>query len=149
MLKASEVTAAVVAKFRAVPELVEALGSFERIYAYTEEFPYETNREAAVRAMPAGSVLVVWSGLIAGRQNWEHLIDIYIRPSERATSETIAGYLLDGTATGDPLRLYDMPLHASCLPLVHRSLAPLPVAIAENATVEFWNWSFTLPEIGG
>lgn len=150
MLRSSELTAAIVTKLKLVSALVSALGSSTKISAYTDSFASYASLMDAVSAMPAGTVLVTWDSTTQdGRGQWEHGIDVYIRPSTTASGEVIVDYILDGTATGDPLRVYDMPLHASCLPMRFRSLSRFPLAVTADAVIEFHKLSFSLVEIGG
>ena len=149
MLKGSEITAAIVTKLQLISALVAALGDRERIYAYTDSFSDSTNIFDALFAMKRPAVMVAWDSTTLPRNRWEHAIDIYIMPGTESSSAAISDAIIDGTATGDPLRFYDMRLHSSCDPMQFRSLSRVPLAVRPDAVIEYFKLSFTLAEIGG
>lgn len=149
MLKGSELTAAIVTKLKLITGLVTLVGTTSKITAYDDSFAGSTNLFDALFAMPHPSVMVAWDSTTLPRNRWEHAIDIYIMPGTGATPAAIADAIMDGTATGDALRFYDMRLHSSCDPMHFRSLSRVPLAVRPDAVIEYFKLSFTLAEVGG
>lgn len=148
MLKPSDLTTAIVTKWRLIAALVRLLGDDDNIYAYQPAATTETNLRDAVARMPYGSVMVAWERTTV-RSQWEHAMCAYIRPSATASCEAILDLLIDGVATGDPQRAYDMRLHSSCDPMTLTSVEPFGLEVHANAIIELVKFSFILPEIGG
>lgn len=127
MINPAELVDALVAKLRAIPELVaEMEGNPQRISAYHDHYPKRVSLAQAIYEMPVPSVLVAWQGTtpgsFGGAEVWKHNLSLYLRARETAESPPTAYYrlfdlIVNGVPTGSNLKLLYSTVHERCHPM--------------------------------
>jgi len=149
---------ALVAKLRAIPELVaEMNGEPGRIRAYHYRYPKEASLARALYELEAPALLVVWRGTEPGRfgrgEVWQHRFSLFIRSREIFEHEAAtAGYyrigelLVDGVPEGgDGQRMLETVIDPACYPME----VPRLVAAADADGVDYVEVELRLTEMGG
>ncbi len=157
MINPGTLVDAIVAKLRAIPELVAELGGeASRIRAYHYRYPQQASLARAIYEMESPSILVVWRGtdpgMVGRSEVWKHRFSLYLRSREVGEAEPVtAGYyrlvelLTNGVpAGGDGQRMLYTVIDPSCYPMD----VPRLVAAADLEGVDYFEVEFSLTEIG-
>jgi hypothetical protein len=149
---------ALVAKLRAIPELVaEMNGEPRRIRAYHYRYPREASLARALYELDSPAVLVVWRGTEPGRFGrggvWQHRFSLLVRSREIFDHEAAtAGYyrivelLINGIpAGGDGQRMVNTVIHESCYPMD----LPRIIGSSDAEGLDVFELEVRLTEIGG
>ena len=148
---------ALVARLRAIPELVaEMNGEPRRIRAYHYRYPREASLARALYELDSPALLVVWRGTEPGRFGrdavWQHRFSLFLRSREIFDQEAataayqIVELLIDGIPEGgDGQRMLDTVIDPSCYPMD----VPRVVAASDVEGVDVFEVELRLTEIGG
>lgn len=102
------------------------------IVGYVDENPTRNSARKAVYQMPAGSLLVLWSGTTMearteSMEAWVHLLQIYVKAQRGRSALEILSALVDGVPVpGDGLRWRYCPLMDGVLPTSVRDIIREP-----------------------
>lgn len=127
MVDLQELTEAFVAKLRAIPELVAALGPDpltpdpNRIFGYIDDNPDNNSISNAAYEQEPGSILVGWQETLISEEEmpaWTHMYQFYIRaPRRGASALKLITLLVNGVPNpGDGLRWRYCPVMSGVLP---------------------------------
>jgi len=154
MLNPGEIVEALIAKLRAIPELVAEMGGdATRISAYHDHYPKRASLLSAVYEAPHPSILVAWQrtspGLLGRNEVWKHDFVLYLRAGETPESPPTAYYrlfwlIVNGVPAGESVRLLNAQIHASCYPME----APTCARITDEQGVDHFVVNLSLKEIG-
>jgi hypothetical protein len=128
MINPAELVDALVAKLRAIPELVaEMEGDPQRIYAYHDLYPKRVSLPLAIHQMPAPAVMVAWQGTLpgafGGMEAWRHQISLYLRARETLEGDGPTAYyrlfdlIVNGVPVGSTLKMLYTTVHPRCQPM--------------------------------
>jgi hypothetical protein len=127
MINPAELVDALVAKLRAIPELVlEMEGDPQRIFAYHDLYPKRVSLPLAIYEMPVPSILVAWQGTTPGSfgvgEVWRHNLSLYLRAREAFEGDPPTAYyrLFDLIVNGVPagaLKMLYTTVHPRCHPM--------------------------------
>ena len=154
MLNPGELVEALVAKLRAIPELVaEMEGDAARIYAYHDAYPRKVSLLSAVYEAPHPSILVAWQrtspGLLGRNEVWKHDFILYLRAREAPEGPDSSYYrlftlIVNGVPEGDSLRLLNAEVHPACYPMD----VPTCGRVTDEQGVDHFVVNLSLREIG-
>jgi hypothetical protein len=121
-----------VTTFQAVPEVVALLDQgAASVVGYIDQNPERNSMSKAIYQMPAGSILVVWSGTTLESNadsmlGWAHMLQIYVRAKRGASALDLINALMDGVPVpGDGMRWRYCPILDGCLPTEVRDVSRL------------------------
>ncbi len=137
MINPAELVEALVAKLRAIPELVvEMEGDAGRIYAYHDSYPKRVSLPFAIYEMAVPSILVAWQGTapgtFGGNEVWKHNLSLYLRAREIFEADPPSAYyklfglIVNGVPAGSSgQKLLYTTVHDGCYPMdtpsIHRA----------------------------
>lgn len=158
MINPGTLVDALVAKLRAIPELVtEMNGDAARIRAYHYRYPKQASLARALYELDSPAVLVAWRGVEPGRfgrgEVWQHRFSLFVRSREILDNEpSTAGYyriielLSNGVPTGgDGQRMLDTVIDPACYPMD----VPRVITASDVEGVDYFEVELHLTEIGG
>jgi hypothetical protein len=119
MINPAELVDALVAKLRAIPELVaEMHGDPERIRAYHDLYPKRVSLALAIYEAPVPSILVAWQGTTPGRfgagEAWKHNLSLYLRAADYYR---MLDLIVNGVPAGGALKMLYSTIHERCHPM--------------------------------
>jgi hypothetical protein len=154
MLSAGEILEALVAKLRAIPDLlVEMDGDAARIYPYHDAYPTHVSLRSAVYEAPHPSILVAWQrtgpGTFGQHVCWQHDFVLYLRAREAPPGPTSGYYklaesIVNGVPMGESVRLLNADIHTSCYPMD----VPRIERVTDEEGVDHFVANLSLREIG-
>ncbi len=136
MINPAELVEALVAKLRAIPELVAEMdGDAGRIYAYHDLYPKRVSLPFAIYEMPVPAILVAWQGTapgtFGGNEVWKHSLSLYLRAREVFEADPPSAYyklfglIVNGVPAGSGQKLLYTTVHDGCYPMdtpsIHRA----------------------------
>jgi len=154
MLSAGDILEALIAKLRAIPDLlVEMDGDAARIYPYHDAYPTHVSLRSAVYEAPHPSIVVAWQrtspGQFGRNEVWKHDFILYLRARE-APEGPDSGYyrlfmlMVNGVPDGESLRLLNAEIHPSCYPMD----VPTCGRVTDEQGVDHFVVNLSLREIG-
>jgi len=128
MINPAELVDALVAKLRAIPELVlEMEGDWQRIYAYHDLYPKRMSLPLAIYEMPVPSIMVAWQGTtpssFGAAEAWKHNLSLYLRARETLDGDPPTAYyrlfdlIVNGVPAGGALKMLYTTVHPRCHPM--------------------------------
>ncbi|MGQ9686626.1 MAG: hypothetical protein ACUVT2_10030 [Thiobacillaceae bacterium] len=154
MVNPAELVEALVARLRAIPELVAEMdGDAERIYAYHDHYPKRISLSSAVYEAPHPSILVAWQrtspGFFGRHEVWKHDFALYLRARETSEVPPTAYYrlwelIVNGVPEGDSVRLLNATIHPACYPMD----VPTCARLTDEQGVEHFVVNLSLRELG-
>jgi len=155
MINPAELVDALVAKLRAIPELVlEMEGDPERIFAYHDLYPKRASLPLAIYEMPVPSILVAWQGTTPGSfgaaEVWKHNLSLYLRARETLEGDPPTAYyrlfdlIVNGVPTGSALKMLYTTIHPRCHPM---DLPSIQRATDEQGT-DYFEVTVSFTEMG-
>jgi hypothetical protein len=153
MTEPQELIDAIIAKLRAVPDLVTDMGeNSSAIYAYGETgSPPARGIDDAIKQMHAPSMLLTLQNITVDTR-WRWHFALYLRAEaatedygEITTYSTIFHHFVEGVSGEDEVRFFDTSIHDNFDPMENVSLER---AVADDG-LEYWYVRFDLSEIGG
>ena len=157
MINPGTLVGAIVAKLRAIPDLVTEMGGDAmRIRPYHYRYPKEASLARALHDAGSPSILVVYRGTDPGRLNggevWKHRFSLFMRSGEVVDSDpATAGYyrllelITKGVPTGgDGQPMLYTVIDSLCYPMD----LPRTAAASDIEGVDFFEVQFSLTEIG-
>jgi hypothetical protein len=128
MINPAELVEALVAKLRAIPELVAEMdGDAGRIYAYHDSYPKRVSLPAAIYEMPVPAIMVAWQGTVPGtfgaNEAWKHNLSLYLRAREVFEGDPPSAYyrlfslIVNGVPASSALKLLYTTVHDRCHPM--------------------------------
>jgi len=154
MLDPTDLLDAIVGKLRLVPEIVAALdGDIDNIFAYTDQFPEQTNVRDALLTQPRPSVMVMWQasgpGMLGRNETWKHRFSLYVSPAKGTDPFALFRLIVSGVPAGGAVRLLNAQMHAAVLPMDVPTFSRGAVVMdAEGHTLDYYEVGMTLTEIG-
>ena len=161
MTNPGTLVAAIVAKLRLISDLVTELGGDATVIdSYDYRYPKQTSIADAIYQQDQPSVLVAWRGTAQGNvgpsQLWQHQFSIYLRPGVVTDADPVTDgvyklfdLIVNGTATGDSVKMLNAEIHASCFPMdaVPRLEISTLMVDTTGKTVDTFEVQFSLTEI--
>ncbi len=155
MINPAELVDALVAKLRAIPELVaEMEGDPERIRAYHDLYPKRVSLPLAIYEMPVPSILVAWQGTTPGSfgssEAWKHNLSLYLRARETLEDDPPTAYyrlfdlIVNGVPAGSALKMLYTTVHERCHPM---DLPSIQRAADEQGT-DYFEVTVSFTEMG-
>jgi hypothetical protein len=155
MINPAELVDALVAKLRAVPELVaEMEGDPQRIYAYHDLYPKRTSLPLAIYEMPVPSILVAWQGTtpssFGAGEAWKHNLSLYLRARETLEGDPPTAYyrlfdlIVNGVPATSALKMLYTTVHERCHPM---DLPSIQRATDEQGT-DYFEVTVSFTEMG-
>jgi hypothetical protein len=160
MLNPGELLDAVVSTYRATPDLVAALGNdASRVSAFIDRYPSDGLLLFIWDKMKPGDLLIVYHGsqlvTLSGYSLRRHLLSAVWRPPSLGGSPTssdayaVLPLLQDGVPTGRSVSPLYFGVLDTCQPMsVHTQMRKSIVINERGATLDYWESSFTINEIG-
>lgn len=151
MLAPETIQDALVAKLRAIPELVALFSSSAQISSYIDEWPGKIDVLEAVRALEEGSMLVAFQETGTGRldrmETWKHRLSIYLKPKGKMSDAWY--WFVNGVPTGgDGLKMLYTKIHPGILrmnpPGIRRQF--LTIDAANGVVIDYFEISVVLDE---
>jgi hypothetical protein len=155
MINPAELVDALVAKLRAIPDLVaEMEGDDQRIYSYHDSYPKRVSLPLAIYEMPVPAVMVAWQGTTPGtfgaNEAWKHNISLYLRARETFDADPPSAYyklfslIVNGAPNGSGQKLLYTTVHDGCYPMdtpsIHR--------VADEQGTDYFEVAVSFTEIG-
>jgi hypothetical protein len=155
VINPAELVDALVAKLRAIPELVaEMEGDAERIRAYHDLYPKRVSLALAIYEMPAPAILVAWQGTTPGSfgagEAWKHNLSLYLRARETFEGDPPTAYyrlfdrIVNGVPTGSAFKMLYTTIHPACHPM---DLPSIERATDEQGT-DYFQVTVSFTEMG-
>lgn len=155
MINPAELVDELVAKLRAIPELVvEMNGDPQRIYAYHDSYPKRVSLPLAIYEMPAPAIMVAWQGTVPGtfgvNEAWNHNLTLYLRARETLEGDPPTAYyrlfhlIVNGVPAGGALKMLYTTVHDRCHPMDTPSIQR---ATDEQGT-DYFEVNISFTEIG-
>ena len=155
MINPAELVDALVAKLRAIPELVlEMEGDPQRIYAYHDLYPKRVSLPLAIYEMPVPSILVAWQGTAPGTfgagEAWKHNLSLYLRARETLDCDPPTAYyrlfdlIVNGVPASGALKMLYSTIHERCHPM---DLPSIQRASDEQGT-DYFEVTMSFTEMG-
>ena len=105
MVKPSDVVSALVEAIQDISEVVTAVGSEVKIYAYSDVFP-SLDRQRAISEMPTGSIMVAYETTTEPERGAiRHQLAIYARPLSGDSAADLAYLVIAGVPDGQERNL--------------------------------------------
>lgn len=149
MVSLIEITMAMVTTLQKIPELIALLEQGHAgIVPYIDENPIRNSISKAVYQMPAGSILVVWSGTTieaSAMEGWVHVIQIFMRAARGGSALAIIDALMEGIPVpGDGLRWRYCPIMDGVLPTMVKDV----VRLIDEEGIDYFVATTATQEIG-